>query len=149
MPISGEPLGDRLGYGELRVLCPEAARAVSSYFNVYYDVVEVGGRWLPVDRLSFGQRRLLVLTAAFRLGDVVLVENLEAGLHVGMLADLVTTLPHLKSKVVLETHSGLAVKLALSRGLAAYYVDEGQVKRIQSLDLQLFQRELSVYSSLL
>ncbi|MEZ0248077.1 MAG: AAA family ATPase [Thermoproteus sp.] len=150
-PISGAAVGygDRLAYGyrELKVSCPEAARVVSHYFNVYYDLVETEMGWIPLDRLSYGQRRLIVMNIALRLGDVVLIENLEAGLHVDTLADLITVVPHLRSSVVMETHSGLAVRLALSRGIAAYYVDGGEVKKIESLDLPLFQKELYAYSA--
>jgi len=144
-----------IGYsfdGEIEVVCPAAAEAVRlPLFEVYYNVADVGKdeeRWIPLSKLSYGQKRALVLLAALKLGDYVFVENLEAGLHIDYLEQVISGIAVSKGKVVAETHSGVALKLAKRRGIRAYYV-ENEAKPIENLEIELYKREASIIASLL
>jgi len=144
-----------IGYsfdGEIEVVCPAAAEAVRlPLFEVYYNVADMGKdkeMWVPLSRLSYGQKRVLVLLAALKLGDYVLVENLEVGLHVDYLGQVISGIAVSKGKVIAETHSGIALKLAKRRGIRAYYV-ENETKLIESLDIELYKREASIIASTL
>ena len=90
-PIEGAPSSIGYSFHDLKVLCKAAAKAADELLEVYYDAarVEDGEKWVPLSRLSYGQRRALVLLAALELGDYVLIENLEAGLHID-LVDYIT-----------------------------------------------------------
>jgi len=151
-PIEGAPSAAGYSYSDLRVLCPAAAEAVRlPLFEVYYDVADVGDgeeRWVPLSRLSYGQRRALVLLAALELGDYVLVENLEVGLHPDLLALVIDGVAASRARVIVETHSAVAVKLTMVHKIQAYYVD-GSSRPIDTLDIGQFPREASVYSSLI
>jgi len=112
------------------------------------DVGEEGERWVPLSRLSYGQRRAVVLLAALKLGDYVLVENLEVGLHPDLLKLVLDGVAASRGRAIVETHSAVAVKLAMAHKVQAYYVD-GSSRPIDSLDIAQFPREASVYSSLI
>jgi len=144
-----------IGYsfdGEIEVVCPAAAEAVRlPLFEVYYNAADVGKdeeKWIPLSRLSYGQKRALVLLAALKLGDYVFVENLEAGLHIDYLEQVISGIAVSKGRVVAETHSGVALKLAKRRGIRAYYV-ENEAKPIENLDIELYKREAKIIASLL
>jgi len=85
---------------------------------------------------------------ALETGDFVAIENFEAGLHIDYIAELIRHIAESRVAVVLETHSGLVLKLAMRYGLAAYYVDRG-AKRIEGLDdVDMFKRELAAYQAI-
>ncbi len=128
------------------VRCPEVARRL--YLEVYYDrSYDPDLGWIPLRHLSYGQRRRLAIEAALETGDFVAVENFEAGLHVDYIADLVKQIAESDAAVVLETHSGLVLRLAMRYGLYAYYIEQG-ARRIERLDdVELFKRELSAYQA--
>jgi energy-coupling factor transporter ATP-binding protein EcfA2 len=130
---------------EIAVACPPIAGRL--YLESYYDHARDPGlgRWIPLANLSYGQRRRLAIETALETGDFVAVENFEAGLHVDYIADLISAIARSRAAVVLETHSGLVLRLAMRRGLAAYYIDRG-ARRIERLDdVELFRRELAAY----
>ncbi|MCC6032299.1 MAG: AAA family ATPase [Pyrobaculum sp.] len=128
------------------VRCPKVARRF--YLEVYYDrSYDPDLGWIPIRRLSYGQRRRLAIEAALVTGDFVAVENFEAGLHVDYIAELIKQIAESDAAVVLETHSGLVLRLAMRYGLHAYYIEQG-ARRIERLDdVGLFQRELSAYQA--
>jgi energy-coupling factor transporter ATP-binding protein EcfA2 len=128
------------------VRCPEVARRL--YLEVYYDrSYDPDLGWIPIRHLSYGQRRRLAIEAALETGDFVAVENFEAGLHVDYIAELIKQIAESDAAVVLETHSGLVLRLAMRYGLHAYYIEQG-ARRIERLDdVGLFQRELSAYQA--
>ena len=128
------------------VRCPEVARRL--YLEVYYDrSYDPDLGWIPLRHLSYGQRRRLAIEAALETGDFVAVENFEVGLHADYIADLVKQIAESDAAVVLETHSGLVLRLAMRYGLHAYYIERG-ARRIERLDdVGLFQRELSAYQA--
>jgi len=128
------------------VRCPEVAKRLylEVYYNRSYDP-DLG--WIPIRHLSYGQRRRLAIEAALETGDFVAVENFEAGLHVDYIAELIKQIAESDSAVVLETHSGLVLRLAMRYGLHAYYIEQ-VARRIERLDdVGLFQRELSAYQA--
>jgi energy-coupling factor transporter ATP-binding protein EcfA2 len=128
------------------VRCPEVAKRL--YLEVYYDrAFDPDLGWTPLRHLSYGQRRRLAIEAALETGDFVAVENFEAGLHVDYIAELIKQIAESDAAVVLETHSGLVLRLAMRYGLHAYYIEQG-ARRIERLDdVGLFQRELSAYQA--
>lgn len=128
------------------VRCPEVARRL--YLEVYYDrSYDPDLGWIPIRHLSYGQRRRLAIEAALETGDFVAVENFEVGLHADYMADLVKQIAESDAAVVLETHSGLVLRLAMRYGLNAYYIEQG-ARRIERLDdVELFKRELSAYQA--
>ena len=128
------------------VRCPEVARRL--YLEVYYDrSYDPDLGWIHIRHLSYGQRRRLAIEAALVTGDFVAVENFEAGLHVDYIAELIKQIAESDAAVVLETHSGLVLRLAMRYGLNAYYIEQG-ARRIERLDdVELFQRELSAYQA--
>jgi energy-coupling factor transporter ATP-binding protein EcfA2 len=128
------------------VRCPEVARRL--YLEVYYDrSYDPDLGWIPIRHLSYGQRRRLAIEVALETGDFVAVENFEVGLHADYMADLVKQIAESDAAVVLETHSGLVLRLAMRYGLNAYYIEQG-ARRIERLDdVELFKRELSAYQA--
>jgi ABC-type lipoprotein export system ATPase subunit len=128
------------------VRCPEVAKRL--YLEVYYDrSYDPDLGWIPIRHLSYGQRRRLAIEAALETGDFVAVENFEVGLHADYIADLVKQIAESDAAVVLETHSGLVLRLAMRYGLHAYYIEQG-ARRIERLDdVGLFKRELSAYQA--
>jgi hypothetical protein len=128
------------------VRCPEVAKRL--YLEVYYDrSYDPDLGWIPIRHLSYGQRRRLAIEAALETGDFVAVENFEVGLHVDYIAELIKQIAESDAAVVLETHSGLVLRLAMRYGLHAYYIEQG-ARRIERLDdVELFQRELSAYQA--
>jgi hypothetical protein len=132
------------------VRCPEVARRL--YMEVYYDrSYDPDLGWIPIRHLSYGQRRRLAIEAALETGDFVAVENFEAGLHVDYIAELIKQIAGSDAAVVLETHSGLVLRLAMRYGLHAYYIEQGaSARRIERLDdVDLFRRELSAYQAVI
>jgi hypothetical protein len=128
------------------VRCPEVARRL--YLEVYYDrSYDPDLGWIPIRHLSYGQRRRLAIEVALETGDFVAVENFEVGLHADYIADLVKQIAESDVAVVLETHSGLVLRLAMRYGLHAYYIEQ-VARRIERLDdVELFKRELSAYQA--
>ena len=128
------------------VRCPEVAKRL--YLEVYYDrSYDPDMGWIPLRHLSYGQRRRLAIEVALVTGDFVAVENFEVGLHADYIADLVKQIAESDVAVVLETHSGLVLRLAMRYGLHAYYIEQG-ARRIERLDdVELFKRELSAYQA--
>jgi len=139
---------DEFGFADwsnVAVADPAVARRL--YLEVCHDKYYDPDRgWVPLKRLSYGQRRRLAIEAALNAADLVAVENFEAGLHADYAAELVRQIADSDAAVVLETHSGLVLRLASRYGLRIYYVEGGSVKPVERLDdVQLFQRELSAY----
>jgi hypothetical protein len=130
------------------VYCPEVARRL--YLEVYYDrSYDPDLGWIPIRRLSYGQKRRLAIEAALATGGFVAIENFEAGLHVDYVADLVKQMAESDAAVALETHSGLVLRFAMRYGFNMYYVESAtKLKRIERLDdTTLFSRELSAYQA--
>ncbi|AFA39191.1 hypothetical protein Pogu_1164 [Pyrobaculum oguniense TE7] len=124
-------------------LCPQLAKKLVFYGDVYYEKAQVGDKWLPIRRLSYGQRRHLAIQAALHMGDFVFIENFEAGLHVDYLIHLLDIASEVDNVVVLETHSGLVLKLAKMGGFRLYRLDEGKPAEIVDLsDDKMFRKEL-------
>ena len=119
-----------------------------STLEVYYDrAYDPDLGWIPIGHLSYGQRRRLAIEAALETGDFVAVENFEVGLHADYIAELIKQIAESDAAVVLETHSGLVLRLAMRYGLHAYYIEQG-ARRIERLDdVELFKRELSAYQA--
>jgi len=137
--------GYEVNFGEgFAVSCPWVARELGDvYYSHVYDP-DLG--WVPIDNLSYGQKRRLAIEAALATGDYVFIENFEAGLHVDYLRELVEEVAESKATVFLETHSGLVLKFAKRHGFSLYYVDMDGVKKIERLDdVELFKRELAAY----
>jgi len=140
---------DEFGFADwsnVAVVDPAVARRLylEVYCNMYYDPDR---GWAPLRHLSYGEKRRLAIEAALETADLVAVENFEVGLHADYIADLVKQIAESDAAVVLETHSGLVLKLALRYGLDMYYVEPFlRIRRIEKLDdADMFARELSAY----
>lgn len=142
--LCDKPLSISEGEGfYFSVTCPQLAEELILEGRVYYDVAEVGGEWVPIENLSYGQRRFLAIRSALLSGDFVFVENFEAGLHVDYVVRLLETAINMDNVVVLETHSGLVLKMAMRRGFKLYKVEDNHIKEIADLsESALFKREL-------
>ncbi len=136
-------------WGGVAITNPVVAKrlSVEVYYNLYYDPDR---GWIPLSRLSYGQKRRLTIEAALAGANVVLIENFEAGLHVDAVVDLIKQIAESNATVVLETHSGLVLKAAQRYGLATYYVEPlARLRRIERLDdPQMFARELSAWNAI-
>jgi ABC-type branched-subunit amino acid transport system ATPase component len=130
------------------VVNPTVAKRLT--FEVYYDkYYDPDKGWVPLAYFSYGQKRRLAIEAALAGASVVLIENFEAGLHVDAVVDLVKQIAESNATVVLETHSGLVLRVAQRYGLAMYYVEPlARLKKIERLDdPQTFQYELSTWNA--
>jgi len=142
----------RSGFRDFAVSCPALAADMGIEGNVHYDAAEVGGKWVPIRGLSYGQKKFLVIQAAVYGGDFVFVENFEAGLHVDYVTALLDAMANTNAVVMIETHSGIVVKYALMRGFSVYKAENGGFIQININDLNrydLFQREYQVLQSLI
>lgn len=127
----------------IKVTCPQLAKMLVIEGEVYYDAAEVDGEWIPIENLSYGQRRFLAIQAALHSSDFVFIENFEAGLHVDYIVRLLERAASTDGVVVLETHSGLVLKTAMREGFDLYKVEDGEAKKISELtDSEMFQREM-------
>jgi ABC-type branched-subunit amino acid transport system ATPase component len=136
-------------WGGVAIVNPATARqlSVEVYYNLYYDPDR---GWIPLTHMSYGRKRRLAIEAALLAGNVVLIENFEAGLHVDAVVDLIKQIAESDAVVVvLETHSGLVLRAAQRYGLAIYYVEPlARLRRIERLDdPQLFAGELSAWNA--
>jgi len=130
------------------IIDPAVAKRL--YLEVYYDRAYDPDRgWIPLKNLSYGQKRRLAIEVALQAASFVAIENFEAGLHADYVAELIKQIAESDASVMLETHSGLVLRLAMRYGLNTYHVEEGGVvKPIERLDdVGLFQRELAAYQA--
>ena len=122
---------------------------IAKRLDVYYDKVydpDLG--WIPIRHLSYGQRRRLVIEAALEGGDFVAIENFEAGLHVDYIVELIKRIAETDATVILESHSGLVLRLAMRYGIAMFYVSN-TIKQIEKFDDKMFAKELSAYNAII
>jgi ATP-binding cassette subfamily F protein uup len=129
----------------------DPAIAKQLYLEVYYDrSYDPDLGWIPIRHLSYGQRRRLVIEAALEAADLVAIENFETGFHVDYIAELIKQIVESDATVVLETHSGVVLKLAMRYGIPIYYVQPFmRLKGIERLDdAQTFAHELSAYHAI-
>jgi hypothetical protein len=107
-----------------------------------------GDKWIPVELLSYGERKTLALLLASKYSDLIVVEGFEGGFHIDLALDL---LSQLEDKIVIvETHMGVVVGKGFERKWNIYYVENGVANRISSLsDLlktELIQKEAELYT---
>jgi len=103
--------------------------------------------WIPVELLSYGERRAIALMLAAKYSDLIIVEGFEASLHVDQAMLLLNKL--LEKSVVLETHMGVLLNTALENRWKVYYVYEGKAKEVTReniLSLDLIRREIESYT---
>lgn len=105
-------------------------------------------RWIPLKLLAYGFRRAMLITYLVEKADLILIEGFEAGLHVDLVHALLEWLNKKTKHVVIETHSGLALKKALDFKWNVYYVSNGDAIKVtfESLDnVDMFKREIEAY----
>ena len=115
--------------------------------NVYGRYVERNGAWYEILSEAYGYKRAVMITLAAAHSDVLLVENLDNGLHVDLLINLVSRIAEFSKLAVLETHVGLLLHYALTEKWKAYHIDK-TAKQLTLEDLKhvdLFKRELEAY----
>lgn len=122
--------------------------------------VKTGGRWMDFDRLASGYKKaiayLFVLESAalfhelYKRPVVITIEEFEGRLHYDLAVDLVDYMSRLPVFIVVESHTMLAARAALSREWSVYYVADGNAYKIEShKDLEkadLFMREYEAYA---
>ncbi len=136
-------------WSNIAVIDPAVARRL--YLEVCHDkYYDPDQGWAPLRHLSYGQRRRLAIEAALEAADLVAIENFESGLHADYVAELIKQIAESNATTIIETHSGLVLKLAMRYGLNAFYVEPFmKLKRIERLDdTQMFARELSAYQAI-
>jgi ABC-type multidrug transport system ATPase subunit len=144
---------DEFTFEDFAIVDPDVAGRL--YLETYYNMVRDPDRgWIYVKELSYGQRRRLAIEAALEganIGkvDFVAIENFESGLHVDYIVELIKLISEIETvTIIIETHSGLVLKIGMRYGIPIYYVD-GQLKRVDRLDdYQLFSRELSAFHAI-
>ncbi len=107
-----------------------------------------GDKWIPVELLSYGERKTLALLLASKYSDLIVVEGFEGGLHIDLALDL---LSQLEDKIVIvETHMGVVVGKGFERNWNIYYVENGVANRISGPDdllkTELIQKEAKLYT---
>jgi hypothetical protein len=105
-------------------------------------------RWIPVELLSYGEKKTLALLLASKYSDLIVVEGFEGGLHIDLALDLLSRLED--KMVIVETHMGVVVGKGFERNWNIYYVENGVANRISSLDdllkTELIQKEAELYT---
>jgi len=144
--------------GDVRVLLqnPEEVENVEELWRLftsakrfYYDRVKVRDKWISPGLLSTGERKALMLTYLAKYRDLLIVEMFEGGLHIDMALDLISLFSDEAKYVILETHYGLALGIALERGWNVYYLSEGKASKISSLrEAALLEREVRAYGAI-
>ncbi len=136
-------------WNNVAVVDPTVAKRL--YLEVYYDKAydpDLG--WIPLRHLSYGQRRRLAIDAALEAADLVAIENFETGLHADYIAEIIKQIAGSSATVIIETHSGAVLKLAMRYGFKAFYVEPFmRLRHIDKLDdTSIFARELSAYQAI-
>lgn len=126
-------------------IAPVTGRGYETY------VKRSGVGWIPFQHLAYGTRKALAMLFAERLADILFIETFEAGFHADLVVTLLKHLSEFNGPVFIETHLGLVVAHALSRGWKAYYVEKGSTKKelksIEDLrDAELFRKEIEAMS---
>jgi len=98
-------------------------RLFTSARKFYSDRAKVGDRWIPINMLSAGERKAMVLIYFAKFTDLLAVETFEGGLHIDTALDLISLLSDEARYVVLETHYGLVAGRALEHGWNVYYIN--------------------------
>jgi hypothetical protein len=116
-----------------------------SYLHTGY--ARRGNTWIPVELLSYGERRAIALMLEAKYSDLIVVEGFEASLHVDQAIRLLNKLSD--KNVIVETHMGVLLNTALENRWKVYYVYEGEameVTRENILSLDLIRREIESYT---
>jgi len=107
-----------------------------------------GDKWIPVELLSYGERKTLALLLASKYSDLIVVEGFEGGFHIDLALDLLSKLED--KIVVVETHMGVVVGKGFERNWNIYYVENGIADRISGPDdllkTKLIQKEAELYT---
>lgn len=105
-------------------------------------------RWVPIKELSLGERRAMGIMLAALAADAVVIEALDAGMYPGLLTAMISWLTEAGTRAVAaETHTGLALAVAATKGWTAIVMEEGRVLKVarnvaEFRDPELFQREV-------
>ncbi|MGC9051129.1 AAA family ATPase [Pyrobaculum sp.] len=118
-------------------------------WSVYYKYAYRLDKWVEGNRLSYGELRLLAILYAIEAApekSIILIDAFETGLHHDWIVKLIELLTEIPQTVMIETHSGLALKAAKERKWSSYYIEGGKSKVIEALsDVAMFAREREAY----
>ncbi len=107
-----------------------------------------GDKWIPVELLSYGERKTLALLLASKYSDLIVIEGFEGGFHIDLALDFLSKLED--KIVVVETHMGVVVGKGFERNWNIYYVENGIANRISGPDdllkTKLIQKEAELYT---
>jgi len=126
------------------------------FFRKYFDYkiqyllpekYKVNGVWIDPRLIPYGFRRALMIMYAVSSCDMVLVESFESGMHVDLVVKLMDWLNEMENKyIIIETHSGLVLRYALSLDWKAHYIERGKSRfnlKLNDLsNIELFKREI-------
>lgn len=122
--------------------------------KIYGPFVRIDGKWMPINVLSEGLRRAILMIIAMHHSDLLIIEGFENSLHIDLIVYLLNRFEAYEDKkIIVETHSGTVV---LSRKMIpekwqAYYVDRGTVRKLTKeamKEISLLRSEREVYSLL-
>jgi len=106
------------------------------------------GRRVPVELLSYSERKIVALMLATTHSDMLIVEGYEAGLHPSQALLLLTKLGRMTKSVMVETHLGTLMAEGIERGWNVYYVEGGKAMKLTAenmLNAEILKREVERY----
>jgi len=106
------------------------------------------GRRVPVELLSYSERKVVALVLAASHSDMVVVEGYEAGLHPSQALRLLARLNGTAKAVIAETHMGVLMAEGMERGWNVYYVEDGKALKLtheNMLNAEILKREVERY----
>lgn len=129
----------KVGEESLRSLIAETLgfRGVQSGYVNYMD------EWRPINKLSYGYKRALMMIFALAFSDLLIIENFDSGLHVGLALKLLNLIKRRMS--LIETHNGGLAVILSERGWNSYYLNNGIAKKIDFSSAEAFKEEKSIY----
>ncbi|MGC8597814.1 MAG: AAA family ATPase [Thermocladium sp.] len=115
---------------------------ISHYYS--YNYTADGVKWIFMISASLALANLLKNLEENPMNPIVVVETMETGLHYDYIAALINMLNEYKFPTILETHSGLALKLAYRGKLQYYIIEDGHIHSDLSSST-LFKSEMATY----
>ena len=118
--------------------------------KIYYEP-EYRTKWIPIDLLSYGEKKTLALLLVTKMTNLVVIEAFEGGLHFDLAIELLDVLEDYRKYVLVETHMGILVTTGLKKGWNVYYVSRDGVTRLTMsniLETGLFKDEAEALTRL-
>jgi hypothetical protein len=108
-------------------------------------------RWVPIAQLSYGVRKGLALLIASMMADLIAVEVFDGGLHFDLAADILETIHNYEKYALIETHAGILIPIAWTKGWNVFYVSDDGIARLTKenvFELGMVQKELELLTNI-